>query len=266
MFEEINLNHIAAFETQNTAIPEEELVEYIKEFQKTKCPILHEKIIIGRLEYIKYLCNYQKKRNTYLEYTEILSSVFEGINKAIEGFKADKGTKFTTYAITWVRFYVSNNIIRNTSRVGISQAIYSKISRLSGYIEKDENITDKELGEKLGISERKVKEFKNIQNCMSNYSTSDPTISNQMELELYNNNNISCDYDFVRECVNELEPRKAAIVSQRFGLNGEKEKTLMEIADNFGVTFQRIQQIIKHALPELKSIYVKKMEEESKGV
>ena len=257
------IEHLESF--VNEDLPEEEIVKLILQYQETQCPAVHEKIINGRMGFILKQCNTFSSKYTNLKYGEVLSSIFEGVNRAISGFKPDKGTKFSTYSMFWIRVYLANNNTKMTSILGINQVQYSKVKRLSGLIDKDDNITDTELSIKLDVSERKVRELKALKECMSNYSIhSDTFIEHQMEMQLNEEKKIDYDKDFIEICINDLDERKAFVVREKFGLNEEGEaKTLQQISDKVGITHQRVHQILKDALIDLKNIYVQKREQEN---
>jgi RNA polymerase primary sigma factor len=49
-----------------------------------------------------------------------------------------------------------------------------------------------------------------------------------------------------------LDDREKKIISQRFGLDGGKPKTLEDVGKNFGVTRERIRQLQNVALAKLR--------------
>jgi RNA polymerase primary sigma factor len=49
-----------------------------------------------------------------------------------------------------------------------------------------------------------------------------------------------------------LDKREMRIISQRFGLDGGKPKTLETVAKNFGITRERIRQLQNIALTKLR--------------
>lgn len=55
-----------------------------------------------------------------------------------------------------------------------------------------------------------------------------------------------------------LDTRELKILSERFGLTGEKPKTLEEVAQGFGITRERIRQLQNIALKKLKKALEKK--------
>ena len=56
----------------------------------------------------------------------------------------------------------------------------------------------------------------------------------------------------LRELVANLDNREAEILRYRFGLDGDREKTLDEVGVKFGVTRERIRQIQNIALAKLR--------------
>jgi RNA polymerase primary sigma factor len=56
----------------------------------------------------------------------------------------------------------------------------------------------------------------------------------------------------LREMVEKLDAREAAIISCRYGLDGGRERTLEEVGERFGVTRERVRQIQDKALIKLR--------------
>ena len=59
--------------------------------------------------------------------------------------------------------------------------------------------------------------------------------------------------DGLRSLMASLPPRQAAIISLRFGLDDGKQHTLAEVAELVGLTRERVRQLEKHALAELRN-------------
>ena len=62
----------------------------------------------------------------------------------------------------------------------------------------------------------------------------------------------------IRELVATLDGREKEILRQRFGLDGDNEKTLEEVGGQFGVTRERIRQIQEIALKKLRKLIEKR--------
>ena len=65
--------------------------------------------------------------------------------------------------------------------------------------------------------------------------------------------NIADEIAFIFSAPKIKKERDTQVVSERFGLDGKKSKTLEEIGKNLGVTRERVRQIEKNALRKLTS-------------
>ena len=61
----------------------------------------------------------------------------------------------------------------------------------------------------------------------------------------------------VRDLLEELEPREAEILNARFGLNGDKQRTLEEVGKDLKVTRERVRQLQNIALAKLRRLMEK---------
>ena len=61
----------------------------------------------------------------------------------------------------------------------------------------------------------------------------------------------------LRDHIDELDPRERDIIMQRYGMNGEKPKTLEEVAKYLGRTRERVRQIQAVALSKLRRYALK---------
>src|SRR5262249_27602338 len=55
----------------------------------------------------------------------------------------------------------------------------------------------------------------------------------------------------ILKLLDSLDPREAAVLRMRFGLDGEEPQTLKEIGKRLNVTRERVRQIQRHALRKL---------------
>ena len=71
----------------------------------------------------------------------------------------------------------------------------------------------------------------------------------QTPFELLRDKNLLGEVDGLLEV---LDPRETKIISQRFGLDGGRPRTLESVAKNFGITRERIRQLQNIALAKLR--------------
>src|SRR5216683_2449377 len=127
--------------------------------------------------------------------------------------------------------------------------------------------TDDELGEEIGIASEKVGRLKSLgirpasldapigDDDSTQFSEVIGDEDAQTPFELLRDKDLLHEMDGVLDV---LDKREKKIISQRFGLNGGKPKTLEDVGRDFGVTRERIRQLQNIALAKLRRALSKK--------
>ncbi|HET7625253.1 MAG TPA: sigma-70 domain-containing protein, partial [Verrucomicrobiae bacterium] len=126
----------------------------------------------------------------------------------------------------------------------------------------DREPTDEELAEELQIDARRVRQYRQASKAplsldapISDDESShiEDVVADPNAAAPFDNVVQQTDTELVREVLGTLTERESSILSQRFGLNGEKERTLEEVGADFGLTRERIRQIQEQALKKLRA-------------
>ncbi len=129
--------------------------------------------------------------------------------------------------------------------------------------------TDDELSEEIGIGSDKITRLKSVgirpASLDAPISDNDSTEFGevigddeaQTPFELLSDKNLLGEVEGLLEV---LDPREKRIISQRFGLDGGKPKTLEDVGKDFGITRERIRQLQNVALAKLRRALMKKEE------
>jgi RNA polymerase primary sigma factor len=121
--------------------------------------------------------------------------------------------------------------------------------------------TDEELADELGMSARKVAQFRtaairpaSLEAPLGDDDTSRiaDVIRDESAHTPYEHLEGKTNIKLMQELVGTLPTREAEILRYRFGLDGDSEKTLEEVGEKFGVTRERIRQIQNIALARLR--------------
>ena len=127
--------------------------------------------------------------------------------------------------------------------------------------------TDDELSEEIGIDRGKLSQLKTASmrpaSLDAPISDDDSTEfgeivgdeSAQTPFELLSHKNMHSQLDGL---LTVLDERERKIIDARFGLNGQKSRTLEEVGQEFGVTRERIRQLQNIALRKLRRALQKK--------
>lgn len=171
-------------------------------------------LIIHNLRLVVYIA--KKFENTGIWLEDLVSIGTVGLIKAVSTFSPDKNIKLATYASRCIE----NEILM----------YLRKYSQYKYDISIDEPLNVDWDGNELLLSDVLGTES----DCV------DSSIDDEVEKQLL--------YD----AVNHLGEREKKIVEMRFGLNGHKEKTQKEVADEIGISQSYISRLEKRIIKQLR--------------
>lgn len=214
----------------------------------------------------------QDYANYGLPLLDLISEGNIGLMKAVERFDPNKGGKLSTYAAWWIKQSIKRALANQSKTIRLPVHMVDKISKMRRVSmamseELGREPTDDELAEEIGIDRSKLSQLKAASlrpaSLDAPISEDDSTEFGEIvgddsaftPFELLSHKNM---HGQLEGLLSVLDARERSIIDARFGLNGQKPKTLEEVGQEFGVTRERIRQLQNIALKKLRRALQKK--------
>ncbi len=215
---------------------------------------------------LRFVVSYAKRyRGCGLSFLDLINEGNIGLIEAAKRFDADKGVKFITYAVWWVRQSIIHALSDQSGAFRLPQKQANLLYRIG---KAQSNLraelmrapTREEIAERMDVAVADVNNLMQVSD--ENVSLSavideehDFHLSDKLEQDIIPSADLvllkGSLRRLVRTALDELDPKEERVVRLRFGLDGADPKTLKEIGEMLNLSRERIRQIEAQALEKL---------------
>ena len=251
--------------------PEEEIklfTAYGKSTDEEAKEIIAHKIINANLRLVITVAG--RYINRGLPFQDLVQEGNAGLIKAVQKFDINKGYKFSTYAVYWIRQSIMRALADNSRLIRLPVHAHEASLKLNRYLEEYYNTH----GERLVINdetlEELVKKF-NVEKIVMRalltyrdaYSLDQPINAEEPDASIID---YIADEDNAEENIMNhkqaeeilvimdkcLTEREKEVLMYRFGFYDNKVWTFKELSEKYGVTFERVRQIEYRAIEKIR--------------
>lgn len=235
-----------------------------------------ERLVCANLRFVVSVA--KQYQNQGLTLPDLINEGNIGLIKAAEKFDETRGFKFISYAVWWIRQSILQALAEQSRIVRLPLNQVSAVSRINKFIMKFEQEHERkpsayELSELIDETPEKIRDSlrangrpmsmntpmgegdgSTLLEVISDESTP-PTDGRMIDISLATE---------IERMLDTLDEREKTIVEMCFGINN-REMTLEEISEKFGLSRERVRQIREKALLKLRHSNKKNLLQEYLG-
>jgi RNA polymerase sigma factor (sigma-70 family) len=208
----------------------------------------------------------KKFRHMGVPFLDLIQEGNLGLLRAVEKFDERRGNRFSTYGIWWIQQSCVRAIQGASRTVRLPSHVFDGVRRYRNARERFSGQHGRppsagELAPLLGMAQREVEALERADTVTVTLDApivgTELTLGERLPAPTGNEGPGAVAEETLTRALasllGELTPRERQILSWRFGLGDDCDRTLQEIGDDLGLSRERVRQIEKEALGKLRT-------------
>ncbi|MBX7147511.1 RNA polymerase factor sigma-32 [bacterium] len=254
----------------------EEEAEIVKHYLQHQDRESAQKLVTSNLRLVVKIA--MEYRRAFTNVLDLIQEGNMGLMRAVIKYDPTKGTRFSYYASWWIKAFILKYLLDNFSlvKIGTTQAQKKLFYNLMKEKQKIEAMgftpKAKLLSDTLNVKEKEVVEMEQRMGGRDmRLDAPNPHAEGKLNMDLFVPENDAATsaqatteqnelknilFKNLDEFVGTLKEKEQKIFSER--LYAELPKTLQEIADEYGITRERVRQLEERVVDKLKNFFSEK--------
>src|SRR5215210_8790111 len=204
----------------------------------------------------------KKYRGYGVPFEDLIQEGNIGLMKAVDKYDPDRGWRFSTYATWWVRQAVGRAVSDNGRTIRLPVHMGEKMRKMARTYnglsaELGREPTDEEVAGRLGWTVEKVRDVKG---ALPDATSLDKPLGSEEDaselgslVEDQGSSDVSevvlrdMEVGWLGEAISRLPQRHRRVLVKRYGLDEEDTSTLAQLAEEMGVSMERVRQLQREA-------------------
>jgi RNA polymerase primary sigma factor len=216
---------------------------------------------------LRFVVAYAKRyRGLGMSYLDLIHEGTLGLMEAAKRFDPERGVKFISYAVWWVRQAIFHALSEHARVFRLPQKLSGQVSKVASARDRlarelERPPTTEEVARKTELTPEQVETLLltagddvslsaavGEEGTMELGDTLEQDTIPSVELEMMR----TSFEQRIQAMVSDLEEKEREVIRMRFGLDGEEPRTLQEIGETLGLSRERIRQIESKAKEKLR--------------
>jgi RNA polymerase sigma factor (sigma-70 family) len=250
--------------SRNCALPPKVCRRWI-EWHSLRLEMVERNLYLARI-------NVERYAHTTVGRADLIQEGSASLFRAVDGFDWRRGLLFRTYAVHWLNQAFRSYLYNFGSTVRVPVYLQKATKHIGAAIERlgDPDASPLEISRLSGLPERIVTSARSAVRTTRSLDApiGDPEDSSSLRdvLTFHDDEgpyttsleDISLE-EGLEEALAKLSERERFVIELRFGIGGEPEHTLAEVAKRLGVSLERVRQIQVRAISKMKTPRLRKV-------